>query len=144
MIVYVDSSVLVSAYLSDEPLHAEARLLLETSVDPLVTAEITLVELVAAMMAASRAGRIDDPIRMLEKADVEIFEQGLVSVAEVFDEAMIGRARDVAVAVPVHASDAIHIASAMAIADSADAELVFRTEDRQQARAAEAVGLRVA
>jgi predicted nucleic acid-binding protein len=114
--LYVDSSAFSKRYLEDEEHHDE------------------LVETPRALF------RTTPPLtaRQLTSAfDTEVLDSLLVDI----DQVTLAMARDVAVETGVRSLDAIHLASALRVADGS---LAMLTYDKQQAAAAEQLGLRLA
>ncbi len=60
-IFYADTSALVRALFVDEPDHVELRRLLLEGETPVVTSELTRVELASAVAAAAWTGRLQAP-----------------------------------------------------------------------------------
>ena len=135
MIAYVDSSVLVR-YVLLQP----NRLAGLASFEQLVTSQVTQLEC----------------LRTLDKARIEdrlIPDEIIARSAALFSQ--LRRMRRVAVSrsildrggssfpLPVKALDAIHLATALQFREREQPDLMFATHDRQQAKAAVAMGFEV-
>jgi predicted nucleic acid-binding protein len=142
VLVYLDSSVLARAYLSDEPDHQQARGLVEGE-DFVVTSTLTLVEVTSALVRATSAGRVADLDTLLEKLDEETQAAGPVTLilADQLDAENIARqlVRDHA----LRALDALHLAvaelSTRPLAGDEE-DIAFASRDAAQRSAAEALG----
>jgi hypothetical protein len=64
-----DTSALVSAYLSDEPDHAELKKTLLGGFDVVLTSELARIEFASAVAAAKRFGRVPDIAGFLNQFD---------------------------------------------------------------------------
>ncbi len=145
-VLYCDSSALVRAYLPDEPGHLDlGRLLL----DPdrlIVTSALAEVEMVAAIGAAARAGRVGSAEEVMAEILADMGEAGHIELLALDSRQTLPRARALCQAHRLRALDAIHVAVAL----TEEAELVggegvvFITRDEDQAAAARAEGLAVA
>jgi predicted nucleic acid-binding protein len=135
VIAYVDSSVVVR-YLLLQP----NRLADLTSCEQLVTSQLTQLEC----------------LRTLDKARIEerlVPDEIIARSAALFSQ--LRRMRRVAVSrsildrggsslpLPVKALDAIHLATALQFREREEPDLLFATHDRQQGRAALALGFQV-
>lgn len=141
---YADTSALARAYLPDEPEHDVMRELLLESEQPIVTSEIALVEIAAAMTAAERARRIDDAEALLSRIEEEMTGDPVILIN--LDTAIVFPvARRLLVEHPIFALDALHLATALAHARMYvdDGGVILVTCDRRQADAARAEGLAV-
>ena len=142
MIVYLDSSVLARAYLTDEDGHDQAVRLLEDSDTALITGTWTRVEVTGALVRAARAGRADER-QLLDLLDADIGDGGPVTVvaapqADVEDEALrLVRAHG------IRAMEAWHLAVASltlpTLTESGE-EPGFASRERAQAAAAKHLG----
>lgn len=143
-LLYADTSALACAYLPDELDHAELRGLLLESTGPVVTSELAVVELAAAMAAAKRARRIADSGSMMLQIESDLSGDP-VSMLDLRLPALFPEVRRLIAEHALFALDAIHLAVALvdAPAHSEDDEVVLVTRDRRQAAAARAEGLAV-
>lgn len=131
--LYVDSSAFAKRYLTTEDDHSECVEIMRTF-DEWATSRLSLVEAPRALhqslppMSAREATSI---------FDTEVFDSILVDI----DRMTLAMARDVAIQTGVKSLDAIHLASALRVADGS---LSVLTYDKQQIAAAEQLGLRLA
>jgi predicted nucleic acid-binding protein len=145
-VLYCDSSALVRAYLGDEPDHAAlSRLLL----DPrrlVATSSLTEVEIVAAIHAAARAGRLRGAGVAVDEAAADMGPDGPVLLLALDSPRVLPRARTLCEEYRLRALDAMHLAVALtgALDLAGEAGLLFVTRDADQAAAARAEGLQVA
>lgn len=145
MLVYLDSSVLVRAYLADEDGHEQAGALLEDDAVGRVTSSLTRIEVSGALVNAGRAGRVeaDDLIELL---DADLDAAGRVSVVAPPSDDIEARALEIVRAHGLRTLDAWHLAVAIVAASSyveSDEKFAFASRDADQAAAAEALGLAV-
>jgi len=147
---YVDTSALVRCYLPDEPDHAELRALILDGPSPVVTSELTRVELASAMSAAHRAGRINDLSMLLDRVDADCGADGPVALLALDAPAVLPVARRFVLDHSLRTVDAIHLAVATTTVRDVlddeqedDASIVVVTRDERQAVAARALGFEV-
>ncbi|TQM14025.1 type II toxin-antitoxin system VapC family toxin [Pseudonocardia kunmingensis] len=145
MLRYADTSALVRCYFPDEPDHEELRALLLEGADPVVTSELTRLELASAAHAAHRAGRLPDPAALLTVVDADCAEDGPVALLRLQPEAVFGLATALVAQHPLRSPDALHLAVARTTAaELAGGEpVVLVTRDHRQAAAAAALGMAV-
>ena len=139
---YADTSSIVGAYFADEARHEELRALLLEGDGQVVTSELARLELTSAVMAAARAGRLDDAGPVLDRFDVDCGDAGRLALMRLVPERTLPEARRLLLAHPLRSLDALHLAVAVTLRQDVviDDEVVFVTEDRTQARAARAEG----
>lgn len=145
MIGFLDSSVLVRAYLHDEPHHDDAYDLVFARERTLLASELALVECDAAFRRGVRMGRITpatgDALADLLSADLG--DDGPITALRSDLGRIVDRAREIVRDHPVRSLDALHLA--VAVTDgrrvAGDVGLAFVTADRVQAEAATALGL---
>lgn len=134
MTLYVDSSAFARRYLQHERGHD--RCVDHMADDPSwATSRVSTVEVARALHGA--IAREQAVPLVLDAFQEDLAETVLVDV----DQVTLALAREVAIDTGVRTLDAIHLASALRLADD---ELEFLTYDEQQARAAQRIGLRVA
>jgi hypothetical protein len=145
-VVYCDSSALVRAYLADEAGHSDLSRLLRDPRRLVVTSALTEVEMVAAIRAAGRAGRVRNPDVALAEAIADMGAGGPIALIALDSARVLPRARALCEIHPLRALDAVHLAVALAEAAELeiDDEFVFVTRDADQAAAARAEGLQLA
>lgn len=131
--LYVDSSAYSKRYLEDEEHHHECLGIMRDH-DQWATSRLTLVETPRALYRSTPR----NTARQLTGAfDDEVFNSFLVDI----DRVTLAMARDVVTETGVKSLDAIHLASALRVADDTLAVLTY---DKHQAAAAEQLGLRLA
>ena len=135
MIAYCDSSVLVRFILEQADALAEL-----TACDQLVTSVVTQVECLRAIENARLRGELSDDelagLRRAAYARLSGIERVEVSPS------ILGQAER-SFGVVLKTLDAIHVATAIVWRERRAPDLVFATHDRQQARAATALGFDV-
>ena len=144
--LYADASVIVSAYLADEPGHAEWRARLFDGDEPIVVSEVAHVEVVSAFVAAGRAGRIDHDPDLIARFEADCTSGGPIKLIAIRPGSVTGRAAQLTQAHRLRTLEAIHLAVALEDARplAGDEELIFATRDLAQSQAALALGLKVA
>lgn len=144
-LLYADSSALLRAYFSDEVDHAELRALLLGERDPVVTSEITRLELASAVRSAYSAGRVARSSDMLGRIEGDLAEDGAISPIDLRADVIIPTAYRFILEHRLRPLDAVHLA--VCVEDcpglAGDQEIVFVTRDGDQAKAARALGLTV-
>lgn len=138
-LVYADTSALVRAYFSDEPDHDLLRRQLLDGTEPVVTSELTRVELASAV----RAGRLSDSSTVLDRFDADCGDDGPVALLRLNPESVLPLAYRLVGEHRLRTLDAIHLAVALTDAvDLADGEgVTLVTRDDDQAQAGKAAGL---
>lgn len=140
---YADTSALVRCYLVDESDHERLRELLLEGREPVVTSEITRVQLASAVAAAARAKRLRRPDWLLAQADADCGPDGPIVLLALDPGTVLPCARQFVLEHGVRTLDALHLAVAVTtVTELAAGEPVeFVTCDQRQAQAAEASGL---
>jgi predicted nucleic acid-binding protein len=144
VIVYLDSSVLARAYLSDEVGHSEAVALLNNREIGLVTGSWTRIEVSGALVRAARAVRGDSK-GLLQLLDSDLAEDGNVTVVGAEQREIEGRSLDLVRRYGIRAMDAWHLAvAALTLPNLAepDEEQGFATRDEALAAAARRLGFK--
>jgi predicted nucleic acid-binding protein len=145
-VLYADASVIVSAYLADEPDHAVWYARLFEGDDPVVVSEVARVEVASAIAAASRAGRLADGPTVIARFEADCATGGPINLLAIRSGPVMERAARLTQEHRLRSLDAIHLAVALEdarpLAD--EGTLVFATRDRHQSSAARKLGLRVA
>ena len=144
-LLYADSSALVRAYFADETDHNELRALLLEQREPVVTSEITRLELASAVRAASVAGRVARTRELLARIDADLAEDGVISAIDLRADVIFPTAYRFVLEHRLRPLDAIQLAVCAedCPALAGDDEIVFVTRDDDQAKAARALGLTV-
>ena len=141
---YADTSALLRCYLIDEDDHERLRGLLLEGPEPVVTSEITRLEMASAAAAAARAGRIADAAAVLAAFDADCGDDGPLALLRMQPEDVLPRAVALVQQQRLRTLDAIHLAVALDVPRLlAVDDLGFVTRDQGQAAAAEALGLPV-
>jgi len=145
MIGFLDSSVLVRAYLRDEPNHDAAHSAVFAGERPLLASELALLECDSAFRRGVRSGRITPATgnALSELLAADLGDDGPVTALRSDLGRIVDRARVIVRDQPVRSLDALHLA----VADldgrrvAGDRGLTFVTAGRAQADAATALGL---
>jgi uncharacterized protein len=145
MLRYADTSALVRCYFPDEPDHEELRTLLVEGSEPVVTSELTRLEMAGAAHAAHRAGRLPDPAGLLAEVDLDFGEDGPVALLRMQPDVVFALATTLVSEHALRSLDALHLAVVRsAAADLAAGEpVVLVTRDHRQVAAAAALGMAV-
>ena len=142
-LLYADSSALLRAYFADEDEHLELRKLLLREREPVVTSEITRLELASAVRAAYSAGRVVRSSDLLERIEGDLAEDGAISPIDFRADPIVATAYRFILDYRLRPLDAIHLA--VCVEDcpglAGGEEVVFVTRDSDQAAAARALGL---
>jgi predicted nucleic acid-binding protein len=144
VIAYVDSSVLVRAYLDDEAGSTAAQDLLADRSVAKYTGRWTRIEVSAAIVRAARGGRRVPVERKLAALDTDLRRDvGRVKVISAPAEEVEAVALDIARSHGLRALDALHVALASlvlpSLADRGE-PLAFASRDGNQATVAESLG----
>lgn len=143
MIIYVDSSVLVRAYLPDENGHTAANDLL-IGEDALVTSTWTLVEVSSALTRAARGGRanLDD---LLAAFETDTAVDGPIALLRPDAVAVEARAIEIVCEHAIRSLDALHLAVAelAAMPLSSPEACGFASRDTAKAEVAAKLGFLV-
>lgn len=144
MIVYLDSSVLVRAYLTDEVGHAEAVALLSDPEIGLLTGTWTKIEVSSALVRAARTGQGDEQ-GLLALLDADLATDGRVTVIAAAQSEVEERALELVRSHGIRAMDAWHLATALLLAPGLaepGEDVGFASRDKAQSEVAEVLGLR--
>jgi predicted nucleic acid-binding protein len=144
-LLYADSSALLRAYFADEDDHVELRNLLLGGREPVVTSEITRLELASAVRSAYSSGRVARSSDLLGRIDGDLAEEGAISPIDFRADPIVGVAYRFILEHRLRPLDAIHLA--VCVEDcpglAGGEAVVFVTRDADQAAAARALGLAV-
>jgi predicted nucleic acid-binding protein len=135
MVAYVDSSVLLRFVLQQPDAALEL-----TAFQQRVTSLLAEVECMCAVDAAHSRGELDKR-QWAERRDAA--HRQLRRMRRLMPSRSIIRRAGEPLPVPLRSLDAIHLATALAWRERREPDLVFATHDRQQARAARALGFEV-
>lgn len=142
MIVYLDSSVLARAYLSDETGHAEAAAMIEDPELGLITGTSTKIEVSGALIRAARAGQADER-GLLALLDADLALEGPVTVIAAPQQDVEAEALGLVREHAIRAMDAWHVATAKIVAPGLaepGEEIGFAGRDQAQSAVAAALG----
>jgi predicted nucleic acid-binding protein len=143
VIAYIDSSLIVRAYLEDEAGSVDAQRLLADRSVAKYTGRWTRIEASAAFVRAARAGRIETLSSALRELDADLHRGGRIKVLAADDAEVETRALAIAREHGLRALDALHVALAsIAIPKLADKgePIGFASRDGDQATVAESLG----
>ena len=143
MIVYLDSSLLVRAYLADEVGHEDTVEMLGNPDVGFITGTWTRIEVSGALVRAARIGRGDET-GLLDLLDADLSPDGSVTVVYARQQDVEVEALRLVRTHGVRAMDAWHLATAMLTGPSLlepNEELCFATYDEAQAEVARVLGL---
>ena len=136
MNAYFDTSALVKLYLAEDG--SEQAMTLFAAAEVAITNALAFVEVRAALAAAARAGRLEAATFEAAKADLQTLSE---TFAVIDPGGVLAVAADTAERYALRAYDAVHLATALAVA--AD-DLVFVCWDAELWAAASQAGLAVA
>ena len=143
MIAYLDTSVLLRAYLPDEDGHEAARELVSEGSTVLVTGTSTRIEAAAAVTRLMRS-RPGISSALLDAVLAALGEDGSVSVVAAAQDQVEAVAFGLVVKHGLRAMDAWHVACALVVlpqlAEEGE-EQGFATRDAEQRRVAQIAGL---
>jgi predicted nucleic acid-binding protein len=143
VIAYVDSSLVVRAYLADEVGSADAQRLLADRSIAKYTGRWTRIEVSAAIVRAARGGRPILQDDALTRLDADLRPAGRIKVLAGDDAEVEAKALAIARQHGLRALDALHVALAsIAIPKLADKgePVGFASRDGDQATVAESLG----
>jgi uncharacterized protein len=143
VIAYVDSSLVVRAYLEDEAGSIAAQRVLADRSIAKYTGRWTRIEVSAAVARAARAGRPVLKADTLARLDADLRPGGRIRVIAADDAEVEAKALTLAREHGLRALDALHVAlAAIAIPKLADKgePLGFASRDGDQATVAESLG----
>lgn len=144
-LLYVDTSALARAYLTDEVGQEQLRTLLFESDYRVVTSELARIELASAMVSASRTGRTPDWEEVLATMEADTGPAGMIALIALQRESILPSAFRLVTEHRLRTLAAIHLAVAIEEGPrlAAREDIEFVTRDRDQAAAARALGLAV-
>jgi hypothetical protein len=143
-VTYADASVLVRAYMLDEPLHQRAKAMVFGGMG-VVSSEIAALEFTSALSRAATGGRVRTSKRLVQAFEQDCAAEGPISLLPFEPAPVFAATRRLVAGHALRTLDALHLAVAMTDGRAAagTGALLFATFDAQQARAARAEGLRV-
>jgi len=145
MLLFAESSSIVTAFSPDETDHDRMRILLLGGPGPVVASELVRLEFVSAVSAAARDRRIADGAPLIARFDAECAPGGRLKLLALRGRATLARAAQLVQVHRLRSLDAIHLAVALedGLALTRGEQLLFVTRDARQAAAARALGLSV-
>ena len=142
MIVYIDTSALGRVYLGDQSDSADLSRIVYEGELPVITSELTDVEIAGALARAGRDGVIDantaDQLMVRYAADTS--DTGPLGVIPL-ERGTMERAQEYVMRAPVRTLDAIHLAACARFDESTPHEVQFLSRDNRQNQAAQALGI---
>ena len=144
MIVYADTSALASVYLEDEIDAGWLKEIILEGADPIVTSQLTDVELLSSLVRAEREGRITHSqlLAAAEAFAADTADDGPIGILPM-TRLTLDTAKECLLAANVRSLDAIHFAAARGIGKSSADDVLILTRDERQGRAAEQLGFRL-
>lgn len=139
---YVDTSAWVRCYFRDEPEHKKLRELILERPEPVVTSELTRVELASAIHAAYRGRRVADAFDLLGDVHTDCGAGGAVTLLKLQPE-VLDTATELLSRYPLRTLDALQLAVAHTTAAelAGDEPIVLISRDHRQRAAATALGM---
>lgn len=144
MIVYIDTSALARAYLRDQDDGDALAALVHDGADPVVTSELTDVEIASAFARAKREGVVSRSaaIRLLDTYRADTSDSGPIGVIPLTSDTM-ALAQQFVGRTTVRSLDAIHLAACAGFAAATSDQVELLSRDERQLTAARALGLRI-
>lgn len=142
---YADTSALARCYFPDEPDHAGLKTALLGGVEPVVTSELTRLELESTVAAAHRSGRVSVAEALRAAIDTDCGPDGPVTLLRMESDVVCAEATRLVTRYPLRSLDALHLAVARttAVELAGDEPVVLVTRDHRQAAAARELGMTV-
>lgn len=142
MIIYIDTSALGRVYLGDQSDSAALSRIVYEGDRPMITSELTDVEIASALARASRDGVIDPATAgaLLEQYAADSSDTGPLGVVAL-DSDTIALAQQYVLSAPLRTLDAIHLAACTRFAASTPDEVRLLSRDTRQNEAARALGI---
>lgn len=141
MILYQDTSSIVKRYLNDETGLEETQAAIAAA-QVLASSSIAFAEVKGVLVRARRARRITSA-RAFERVSTEFEQDWLDYYAVAVSQEMIRRAGLLATVHALSGVDALQLASALALNERTDSDVILSTWDRELAAAARAEGLQL-
>lgn len=145
MIIYIDTSALGRVYLGDESDSTELSRVVYQGDHPVITSELTDVEIASTLARANRDGTIDSSTAsgLLHRYGADTCDTGPVGVVAL-DSDTIALAQRYVRSATLRTLDAIHLAACTRFGESAAAEVRLLSRDIRQNEAARALGIALA
>ncbi len=144
MIVYIETSALGRVYLGDQSDSEELSQVVYEGEHPVVTSELTDVEIASMLARTSRDGVIDARTaeELLDRYAADTSDSGPLGVITL-DSDTITLAQRYVLSSPLRTLDAIHLAACARFAETTLDEVRLLSRDNRQHTAAQALGLPV-
>ncbi|MGH2365181.1 MAG: type II toxin-antitoxin system VapC family toxin [Chloroflexota bacterium] len=142
MTIYTDTIILGSVYLTDEANSAWITEVELTGTDPVVTSQLTDVEMAGLFRRAHDDGRVTEPEMhsLLRRYATDTADDGPIAVLKL-TPALLQRAVGLILRVGARSPDVIHLAAAAQLGEQTGESVALLTADIRQARAARTLGL---
>ena len=142
MIIYIDTSALGRVYLGDQSDSTELSRVVYEGDHPVITSELTDVEIASAFAWANRDGVIDPATAngLLDRYAADTSDTGPLGVVAV-DSDTLALAQRYVLSTPVRTLDAIHLAACARFDEATPDELRLLSRDNRQRQAAQALGI---
>lgn len=144
MIIYIDTSALGRVYLGDQSDSMELSRVVYEGDRPVITSELTDVEIASALARASRDGVIDSVTadELLDRYQADTSDTGPLGVIAL-DSDTLALAQRYVLSAPVRTLDAIHLAACATFRESTPEEVRLLSRDNRQHEAARVFGIAV-
>ncbi|MDT0262189.1 type II toxin-antitoxin system VapC family toxin [Jatrophihabitans lederbergiae] len=145
MIIYIDTSALGCVYLGDQSDSTELTRVVYEGDRPVITSELTDVEIASKLARASRDGVIDSVTAsgLLDRYAADTSDTGPLGVVAL-DSDTIALAQRYVLSTPLRTLDAIHLAACARFGESTPDEVRLLSRDNRQNEAAYALGIALA
>lgn len=142
MIIYIDTSALGRVYLGDQSDSTELSRVVYAGDNPVITSELTDVEIASVLARAGRDGVIDSVTadELLDRYAADTSDTGPVGVVAV-DSHTIALAQRYVLRAPLRTLDAIHLAACARFGESTPDEVRLLSRDNRQNEAANVLGI---
>ncbi len=142
MIIYLDTSALGRVYLGDQSDSAELNRVLYDGDRPVITSELTDVEIASALARARRDGVLDSETaeELQDRYASDTSDSGPLGVIAL-DSEIIARAQRYVLGANVRSLDAIHLATCGRFSESTPDEVRLLSRDIRQNEAARLLGI---
>lgn len=142
MIIYIDTSALGRVYLGDQSDSTELTRVVYEGDHPVITSELTDVEIASTFARANRDGVIDSVTvdELLDQYAADTSDTGPLGVVAL-DSDSIALAQRYVLSAPVRTLDAIHLAACARFGEATSDEVRLLSRDSRQNEAAQALGI---
>jgi len=145
VILYIDTSALAGVYLGDQSDSTQLSHIVYDGDRPVITSELTDVEIASTLVRASRDGAITAVTadELLDRYVADTSDTGSLGVIAL-DGHTIALARRYVLRTPLRTLDAIHLAACARFGESTPDEVRLLSRDNRQNEAAQALGIALA